>query len=83
MTSEQELRAKPLQHVGLCVGFSDADHSRTAELFLASASEKRQGRKSRGGAASMLAGVYGDLMPAVFFGTVVCLGFNVWMTVIA
>ena len=32
----------------ICVGFSDADHAVASELFPAQASEKRQGRTSRG-----------------------------------
>ena len=55
-----------------CEGFSDADHPRTDELSRASASGKRQGRKSRGRAAVMLATVYGDLMSTVFVGRVAC-----------
>ena len=46
-------------------------------LPLLSASDRRQGRKSRGGAAMSLAAAYGDLMPSVMAGSVASRGFDV------
>ena len=56
-----------LWEVRKCEGFSDADQARSDELFPTQASEKRQGRKSRSGAALQLAIVYGELMLSVGF----------------
>jgi hypothetical protein len=58
----------------LCEGFSDADQAQTDELFPAEASERRQGGKSRGGAAVWLAEVYGEWMLSVDFVAVACRG---------
>ena len=64
------------QSDGFCEGFSDANHPRTGELSGAQASEKRQGRKSRGGAAVQLAEVYGEWMLSAGLVAVACRGFD-------